>query len=835
MTAHSVKASRAATPAGPLPPLHAFGEARSRAAAVGSCRPAAPRAAVAQLPLLLALLALGAPRRAAATTCAAGTYSYNSGTCAACPAGVASFVAATGLCAPAAAPADTAFFLSGTSAEGVAAFPAAPSASYVSGVFGADNGALSFASGANFLAVTPAAGSALLAALPTGNAPFTASAWLKCSTGGFMSAVSWGVPATSGATSQTSLTRASSKTSLTLTAGPAYFNSAGSAGTVSTLASGFNSLQYVATDASGNVLVGDIGVKKVSPGGAVSTLALGPAGSVAVDAAGNVIVADLGNNAVKKISPDGAVSTLASIPYAYTVAGDATGNVIVADYYNTVKKISPDGAVSTLASGLNGVRGAAVDAAGNVFVADDWAGAIKKISPSGAVSTLVVTSVFTLAIDAAGSVFFSAYESDTVTKISSGGALSTVANGLGAIRSVAVDVAGNVIVADIRSGAVKVIIQTATQTTCDSAWHHVAVTHGGSTSSATLTYLDGALIASTSQTFAIPSDGSAVLSINSNGAASNSAGAVSDVRLYSRALSAAEVLALSQPPLATFANTAAAPAAPVLGATSYAFSCAAGSAGASTSLIRNLDRSWAWAGGITPVCSQCLAGSSSGPGSPSCSPCPPGTYSLAGAAACTPCPYGTFGSRAGLATAACSGACAVSADCPAGTAYPPPALCAAGSWSSLGAAACSPCPPGTYSLAGAAACSPCPYGTYGSRAGLATAACSGVCAVSAACPAGTAYPPPAAGSALSCAATGSRAVPGALGLQLWPAAAPGNTRQADLVVAPLAACQALTGATDSACGGALSVVGTDGVARFAVGTAAQLHMQAAATMTCSST
>ena len=68
-----------------------------------------------------------------------------------------------------------------------------------------------------------------------------------------------------------------------------------------------------------------------------------------------------------------------------------------------------------------------------------------------------------------------------------------------------------------------------------------------------------------------------------------------------------------------------------------------------------------------------------------------------------------------------------------------------------------------------------------------------------------------------------------------PRLAPGNSRQVDLVVAPISACQALTGATDGTCGGALSVVGTDGVTRFAVGTTAQLHMKAAETMTCSST
>ena len=377
----------------------------------------------------------------------------------------------------------------------------------------------------------------------------------------------------------------------------------------------------------------------------MSTLASGlnqPSG-VVVDAAGNVIVTDTGNNAVKKISlPDGTVSTLASgFDYPVGVAVDAAGNVIVADAGSgTVKKISlPGGAVSTLA-GFSAPFGVAVDAAGNVFVADRNHYAVKKISlPDGAVSTLA-------------------------------------SSGFNVPQGVAIDAAGNAIVADTGNNVVKVFVRTSTQAICDSAWHHLAVTHGGSASSATLTYLDGALIATSSQIFAIPSDGSALLSVNSNGAASKSAGAVSDVRLYGRALSAAEVLALSQPPLAAYPNTAVAPAAPVLGATSYTFSCAAGSFGASASMIRNSDRSWSWAAGAAaPSCSPCLAGSfAASSGSAACTPCSPGTFSSAtGASSCSPCDAGRYGSSAGLTTSACSGACSPPSACAPGTAYPPSA------------------------------------------------------------------------------------------------------------------------------------------------------------------
>ena len=163
-------------------------------------------------------------------------------------------------------------------------------------------------------------------------------------------------------------------------------------------------------------------------------------------------------------------------------------------------------------------------------------------------------------------------------------------------------------------------------------------------------------------------------------------------------------------------------------------------------------------------------------------------------------------------------------------------VCPAGTWSpprlAPGAPACHLCPPGTFSLAGSSSCSLCPAGTFGSRAGLASAACTGACASVADCPPGTAfYAPPAA--AVACSPADARAVPASAGLQVWQAAAPGNNQQVDLVVAPLDVCQRMLGASSAVCGSAASsVVGADGVLRFVVGTAADLNMQAAETVEC---
>lgn len=184
--------------------------------------------------------------------------------------------------------------------------------------------------------------------------------------------------------------------------------------------------------------------------------------------------------------------------------------------------------------------------------------------------------------------------------------------------------------------------------------------------------------------------GGGALRIGTNGVGGdNFAGAIQDVRAWSRTLTNGEVAALAAPPLA-FPN--AVNPAYSAGATSYSWTCAAGAFGAAATATLTAG-SWSFGAG----------------GAPKCQLCAPGTWSAAGAVSCTgsPCaagstaPYGAVSSAA----AACS-------QCPAGSFAP-----------TAGLAACSPCPAGTYSLGtGNNACTACAAGTWSSGTGQGLAA-----------------------------------------------------------------------------------------------------------------
>jgi sugar lactone lactonase YvrE len=247
-------------------------------------------------------------------------------------------------------------------------------------------------------------------------------------------------------------------------------------------------------------------IRQVTAAGVVSTLA-GTAGGpgtndglqsqasfnaplgLAVDAGGTIYVADSQNDIIRSVTPAGAVTTLAGQADGLPAADDGTGtnasfnlpaamavdaatNLYVADYFNNeIRKLNYAGSnwlVSTWAgragvgsggpTNLDGIgtnalfyhpSGLAFDLAGNLCVADGGTNGVRVISPSAAVATLpasvgwysVDPTLFgtnklyyhstALAIDLAGNIFVADAANGTLRKIARNGSVTTLAGSPG--------------------------------------------------------------------------------------------------------------------------------------------------------------------------------------------------------------------------------------------------------------------------------------------------------------------------------------------------------------------------------------------------------------------
>jgi sugar lactone lactonase YvrE len=202
--------------------------------------------------------------------------------------------------------------------------------------------------------------------------------------------------------------------------------------------------------------------------------------SVAVDAAGNVYFAtqdnlvlrlDAAKSALVQVagnlsagfSGDNGPAIKAQLRHPTGVAVDAAGNLYIADSDNNrVRKVS-GGVIATVAGGgnllgdsgqatkaqLHSPTGVAVDAAGNLYIADSGDNRIRKVSPKGIITTVAGTgsptptfggdngpatsaqlnNPYGVAVDAAGSLYIAELGDDRIRKISGGVITTVVGNG----------------------------------------------------------------------------------------------------------------------------------------------------------------------------------------------------------------------------------------------------------------------------------------------------------------------------------------------------------------------------------------------------------------------
>ncbi len=214
-------------------------------------------------------------------------------------------------------------------------------------------------------------------------------------------------------------------------------------------------------------------------GRAAADCALSRVRRIAVDQQGNLYIADESNHVVLKVdrrnvvtifagngirgfSGDGGPATNASLSSPSAVTVDRAGNLLVADGFNyRIRRVTPEGVITTIAgTGTNGVEGdggaalnasfvythdLALDAAGNLYVAQADGNRVRRIDTNGMVTTVAGTGQagFSgdegpavraalnfprgLAFDRSGNLHISDSRNNRVRQVTSDGRISTVA------------------------------------------------------------------------------------------------------------------------------------------------------------------------------------------------------------------------------------------------------------------------------------------------------------------------------------------------------------------------------------------------------------------------
>jgi sugar lactone lactonase YvrE len=221
------------------------------------------------------------------------------------------------------------------------------------------------------------------------------------------------------------------------------FVAEGSIGSGSGLDGGDFKVWKVAANGTISTAAGDGVASFAGDGGPAATAELNTPAGVAVDANGNVYFSDSRNNRVRRIATDGSITTVAG---------------------NDLPGFSGDGGPATQAQ-LRTPTGLAIDAAGNLYIADTGNNRIREVMANGIIGTLagngnaayfgdggssVLAAMHAptgVAVDANGTVYIADPGTHRIRRVTSG-VIDTAVSGLDAPVDVKVDAAGNLYIAD---------------------------------------------------------------------------------------------------------------------------------------------------------------------------------------------------------------------------------------------------------------------------------------------------------------------------------------------------------------------------------------------------
>jgi uncharacterized protein (TIGR03437 family) len=375
----------------------------------------------------------------------------------------------------------------------------------------------------------------------------------------------------------------------------------------------FSSPSGITSDFAGTLYIGDSNnhrVRRISTSGIITSVAGsgfpgysaegGPAATaqlnkptgVAVDPVGNLYLADRFNYRIRKIATTGSIVTISGNGYrGYSINGgpaasaqldqprglalDSFGNLYVADGNNCIiRKIAANGVITTVAgtgvggySGDNGPAtnaqlayqlGVAVNAAGELFIADSYNHRIRKVSANGIITTIVgngfpgysgdggpalsaqINNINDIALDADGNLYIADFGNYRIRKVSANGIITTIAGTgvqgysgdrgpavnaqISTVWGLTVDAGGNLYMADYLNYRIRKIAANGIITTVAGNGAYGYSGDGGQATSASLAYPSGLSLDPAGNLYILDGDNYVIRKVATNGVITTIAG-----------------------------------------------------------------------------------------------------------------------------------------------------------------------------------------------------------------------------------------------------------------------------------------------------------------------